>query len=552
MTDRVRRALAEVSSAANAFLETTTSYDQLLATIARSCAKSLHGTCTVSLIDDGGDTLTPVAVHDEDAAVIAAYPSLHQRLPIAHTMAALLTDTDLVFQPEGTPAAFGHIPASSRTFLDSIGVRGYIVVALRVRGELIGMLSVLRRRADLPPLDDLEREIAVHLGHLAGMAIANARTFRYAEHVDALRRSDERLLEATKFIDAVLENIPAMVFVKDADRLAFVRMNRAGEELIGVSREQLIGKTDFDFFPESEAKFFVEKDRATLNGNSLVDIPEEPIQTASGERWLHTKKVPIHDSSGAPRWLLGISHDITEQKQYVSSLRAAKEAAEAANRELEAFSYSVAHDLRTPLRSIDGFSQALLEDCADQLGQAGKNHLDRVRAAAQRMAGMIDALLMLSRVTRSELHRAPVDLAELFHSALATHQRLDPERRVEIVVGGNLVTVGDAQQLAIVFDNLCGNAWKFTSKRPDARIELGSRVAEGARVFYVRDNGVGFDMQFAAKLFGVFQRLHSETEFPGTGIGLATVQRIVNRHGGRIWADSAIGHGTTFSFTLGA
>jgi len=350
----------------------------------------------------------------------------------------------------------------------------------------------------------------------------------------------------------VLENIPAMVFVKDAERLAFVRMNRAGEELIGVSRDQLIGKTDFDFFPESEAKFFVDKDRATLNGNTMVDIPEEPIQTATGERWLHTKKVPIHDASGAPRWLLGISHDITEQKQYVASLRAAKDAAEAANRELEAFSYSVAHDLRTPLRSIDGFSQALLEDYADALGPSGKSHLDRVRAAAQRMAGMIDALLMLSRVTRSELKRAPVDLAELFRSALATHQRLDPERRVEIVVGDHLHAVGDVQQLAIALDNLCGNAWKFTSKQPDARIELGSRTEGGARVFYVRDNGVGFDMRFANKLFGAFQRLHTEAEFPGTGIGLATVQRIVQRHGGRVWADSAIGRGTTFSFTLGA
>ena len=551
MTDRVRRALEEVSSAANAFLETTTDYEQLLVTIVRSCAKVLHATCTVSLIDDGGATLTPVAMHDEDPAVIAAYPSLHEKLPLAETTAATLGDAELLFEPAGVASSFVNVSPAVRAFLEAIGVRGYIVVPLRVRGELIGVLSVLRRRADLPPLDDLERELAVHLARLAGLAIANARTFRRAEHIEALRRSDERLLEATKFIDAVLENIPAMVFVKDAERLAFVRLNRAGEQLIGVSREQLIGKTDFDFFPESEAKFFVEKDRATLSGDALVDIPEEPIQTATGERWLHTKKVPVHDASGTPRWLLGISHDITEQKQYVASLRAAKDAAEAANRELEAFSYSVAHDLRTPLRSIDGFSQALLEDCADELGTIGKNHLDRVRAAAQRMAGMIDALLMLSRVTRSELRRTSVDLGELFRGALATHQRLEPDRRVEIVVGGDLRTIGDAQQLAIAFDNLCGNAWKFTSKQMDARIELGSRVDGATRVFFIRDNGVGFDMQFAAKLFGVFQRLHSESEFPGTGIGLATVQRIVHRHGGRVWAESVLGRGTTFSFTLG-
>ena len=401
MTDRVRRALAEVSSAANAFLDTTTDYDQLLATIARSCANVLHAMCTVSLIDEGGGAIRSVAMHDEDPAVVAAYPDLNEPLPIAPATFDRLGDADVLFDPTGDVSRFTNVTPRSREYLDSIGIRGFIIVGMRVRGELIGVLSVFRRRTDLRPLDDLERELAVHLAHLAGLAIANARTFRRAERVEQLRRSDARLLEDTKFIDAVLENIPAMVFVKDAERLAFVRMNRAGEDLLGISREALIGKTDFDFFPENEARFFVEKDRTTLSGDAIVDIPEEPIQTSSGERWLHTKKVPLHDASGAPRWLLGISHDITDHKQHVASLRAAKDAAEAANRELEAFSYSVAHDLRTPLRSIDGFSQALLEDHADQLDPTAKNYLDRVRAAAQRMAELIDALLMLSRVTRS-------------------------------------------------------------------------------------------------------------------------------------------------------
>ncbi len=252
-----------------------------------------------------------------------------------------------------------------------------------------------------------------------------------------------------------------------------------------------------------------------------------------------------------PRWLVGISHDITELKQHVTSLHAAKEVAEAASRELETFSYSVAHDLRTPLRSIDGFSQALLEDFGDQLGAVGVGHLNRVRAAAQRMATLIDDLLMLSRVTRSELKRSHVDLGELFRTSLATLQRLDPDRRVAIEISGELLASADVQQLAIAFDNLCGNAWKFTSKRADARIELGSHVEHGSRVFFVRDNGVGFDMQYAGKLFGVFQRLHSDSEFPGTGIGLATVQRIIRRHGGRIWATGEVGHGAMFSFTLG-
>ncbi|HEX4455343.1 MAG TPA: PAS domain-containing protein [Kofleriaceae bacterium] len=544
MTDQVRQALADVSSAANTFLETTDDYDQLLATIARSCAGVLHATCTVSLIDDGGETITPVAMHDEDPAIVAAYPYLGQSVSIGSSAMRALREHDVLYEPNARANGYAAAAPGMRTFLESIGALGYLVIAMRVRGEMIGILAVFRRRAELPPLDERERGFAVHLAHLAGLAIANARAFRSAEQT-------QRLHDVTKFVDAVLENIPAMVFVKDAERLAFVRMNRAGEELLGIPREQLIGKTDFDFFPQDEAEFFVEKDRATLHGDSTVDIAEEPIQTATGTRWLHTRKVPLRDSAGVPRWLVGISHDITELKQHVASLRAAKEAAEAANRELEAFSYSVAHDLRTPLRSIDGFSQALLEDFGDQLGGVGAGHLNRVRAAAQRMATLIDDLLMLSRVTRAELKRSHVDLGELFRTSLATLQRLDPERRVAIAISGELHVSADPQQLAITFDNLCGNAWKFTSKRADARIELGSHVEHGSRVFFVRDNGVGFDMQYAGKLFGVFQRLHSDSEFPGTGIGLATVQRIIQRHGGRVWATGEVGHGAMFSFTLG-
>jgi PAS domain S-box-containing protein len=544
MTDHVRKALADVTSAAHAFLETTENYDQLLATVARSCAGVLHGTCTVSLIDAGGETITPVAMHDEDPELVAAYPYLGQSVSIGASAMRALRDDGVLFAPNAKADGYAAAAPGMRAFLESIGALGYIAIAMRVRGEMIGILAVFRRRADLPPLDERERGFAVHLAHLAGLAIANARAFRSAEHAAQLR-------DVTTFVDAVLENIPAMVFVKDAERLAFVRMNRAGEELLGISREQLIGKTDFDFFPKDEAEFFVEKDRATLHGESTLDIPEEPIATSRGERWLHTRKVPLRDAAGVPRWLVGISHDITELKQHVTSLRAAKDAAEAANRELEAFSYSVAHDLRTPLRSIDGFSQALLEDFGDQLGAVGSGHLHRVRAAAQRMATLIDDLLMLSRVTRSELKRSHVDLGELFRTSLATLQRLEPDRNVAITIGGELRASADPQQLAIAFDNLCGNAWKFTSKRAAARIEIGSRVEAGERVFFVRDNGVGFDMQYAGKLFGVFQRLHADSEFPGTGIGLATVQRIIQRHGGRVWATGEVGQGAMFSFTLG-
>ncbi len=221
-----------------------------------------------------------------------------------------------------------------------------------------------------------------------------------------------------------------------------------------------------------------------------------------------------------------------------------------ANQELEAFSYSVAHDLRAPLRSIDGFSQALLEDYADKVDAEGRKYLQQVRESAQEMDRLIDALLTLSRVTRSELRREPVDLTALARSVLARLQKNEPERKAELVVSDGLVANGDARLLGVVLQNLLGNAWKFTGRCPMTRIEVGVRQEDGRPVFFVRDNGAGFDMTYVHKLFGVFQRLHSGAEFEGTGIGLATVQRIIQRHGGRAWAEGEVGRGATVYFTL--
>jgi DNA-binding response OmpR family regulator len=225
-------------------------------------------------------------------------------------------------------------------------------------------------------------------------------------------------------------------------------------------------------------------------------------------------------------------------------------ALEGANRELESFSYSVAHDLRAPLRSIDGFSQALLEDYADKLDDEGRKYLHFVRESAQHMGQLIDALLTLSRVSRSELHREHVDLSELARAAVARLRRGHPGRPVEVIIPEGLGDSGDPGLLAVVLDNLLGNAWKFTAKREQPRIELAVSAGPGHPVYSVRDNGAGFDMAFASKLFGVFQRLHTASEFEGTGVGLATVQRIIGRHGGRVWAKAEVNDGATFSFTL--
>jgi two-component system NtrC family sensor kinase len=220
------------------------------------------------------------------------------------------------------------------------------------------------------------------------------------------------------------------------------------------------------------------------------------------------------------------------------------------NSELEAFSYSVSHDLRAPLRSIDGFSKLLLDDHAGQLDAKGQDYLQLVRESAQRMGELIDDLLLLSRVGRADLSRDPIDLSGIAGGVAEGLRKKDPDREVKWCIEGQLLVEADSGLMRVVFDNLLGNAWKFTAKVSAARIEVRTEQQEGVTVFFVRDNGAGFNMDYAEKLFSPFQRLHTESEFAGTGIGLATVHRIIDRHGGRIWADSAVDHGATFYFTI--
>ena len=223
----------------------------------------------------------------------------------------------------------------------------------------------------------------------------------------------------------------------------------------------------------------------------------------------------------------------------------------AANKELEAFSYSVSHDLRAPLRGVDGWSQALVEDYGSQLDERALEYLGRVRGEAQRMNALIENLLELSRVTRMEMNPHPVDLTAIANRIVARLQETNANRRAEFIIAPGLMAHGDEGLLEIVLVNLLSNAAKFTSRCEAARIQFGQLQQNGERPFFVRDNGVGFDMAFAGGLFGAFQRLHKASEFPGTGIGLATVQRVIHRHGGRVWAEAEAGKGASFYFTLG-
>jgi light-regulated signal transduction histidine kinase (bacteriophytochrome) len=278
-------------------------------------------------------------------------------------------------------------------------------------------------------------------------------------------------------------------------------------------------------------------------------------------RWLEIHAVPLRDRDTTIATMLAITRDISERKraeQEILKLNAELEQRvagrtrqlEAANKELEAFSYSVSHDLRAPLRGIDGFSQMLLKKYAGQLDATGSDYLQRIRHASLRMGELIDDLLQLSRVGRSQVKPETVNLGRLARSIVAAFQEREPERKVVTEVQDDIEVSADPHLLKIMLENLLGNAWKFTAKQEQAIIRIGTSVQDGELVVFFKDNGVGFDMKYAHKLFGAFQRLHGATEFEGSGIGLATAQRIVNLHGGRIWADAAVGKGATFYFSL--
>jgi signal transduction histidine kinase len=260
---------------------------------------------------------------------------------------------------------------------------------------------------------------------------------------------------------------------------------------------------------------------------------------------------------------LALQTEITEHKSARDELavlnanlerRVAERTAEleAANKELESFAYSVSHDLRAPLRAIDGFTAVLSEGYAEKLDAQGQSYLLRVRGASQRMGHLIDDLLKLSRTARSEMNRTRMNLSDLARSIAIDLQETAPERKAVFTIASDLEVTADMHLIRTVLENLLGNAWKFTQKRAETRIEVGSTTLDHHTVYFVRDNGTGFDMKYAAKLFEAFQRLHSIIEFEGTGVGLASVRRIIRRHGGRVWADAAEGHGATFYFTLSA
>ena len=326
--------------------------------------------------------------------------------------------------------------------------------------------------------------------------------------------------------------------------------NKGAERLFGFTAEEAMGKHISFIYPEEELDYLENEIILPLKQKGNQDT-EVKMRRKNGEVfYAHLATSLLHDKTGAVKGMIGYSMDISARKQ--AELDAHRKAVElqASNKELEAFAYSVSHDLRTPLRAIDGFSNMLLVDYADRIDDTGKEYLYRIRAGAMRMSQIIDDLLNLSRFTRVKLNPQTLNLSQMAVDVVSKLREQDPERVVGVDIADGLVVKGDKGLLNVVLENLLNNAWKYTSKTEDARIEFSSFLQEGARVFCVRDNGAGFNMQYADKLFGVFQRMHSDKEFPGIGIGLATVQRVIKRHGGKIWAEAEPDKGASFYFTL--
>ncbi|MEO8038540.1 MAG: CHASE3 domain-containing protein [Betaproteobacteria bacterium] len=395
------------------------------------------------------------------------------------------------------------------------------------------------------------------IGMAASVAMLVFAYLRLRREIAQRARAQKALNDANTFLDSVFENIPAMVFVKDAVTLRYLRLNRAGEDILGMPRDEVIGKSDRELFLPEEAAAFGAQDRRALAGDGVLDIEEERVVTPHrGIRTLHTKKLPIASSDGDARYELGIAEDITDRRRVQEEIRQLNESLarrahelELSNRELEAFSYSVSHDLRAPLRAIDGFAMILAEDHAERLSDEGRRLLDVVRDNARRMGQLIDDLLAFSRIGRGPTEVVIIDMNAMMASVL---QELAGEAAVRWTCSVQPLpdVLGEPALLRQVCFNLLSNAIKYSATRAAPRIQVRGEVVSGQCEFCVADNGVGFDMRYVDKLFTVFQRLHRADEFAGTGVGLAIVRRIVERHGGRAWAESEIGRGARFHFAL--
>lgn len=371
--------------------------------------------------------------------------------------------------------------------------------------------------------------------------------------------AESALQQNRELLDSIVSGTTDAIFVKDISG-RYLLFNSAAARMTGKSPEQVLGKDDTELFAPQVAEEIMEMDRSVMASNESLTAEHE-LTTGTGQRrTVEVMKGPLHDKRGNVIGVFGISRDVTHSRRMEEELRLLNEELErrvatrtarleTAMREQETFSYSVSHDLRGPLRHINGYTSILVEEFGAGLAPEARQYLDRIRTSSRRMGDLIDDLLELSRIGRLELNKAPVSLSEIVFAIGCKLQDAEPMRRVDLIIEPGLQAKGDRVLLEQMLENLVGNAWKYSSVRERAQIELGRCVLKEGEAFFVRDNGVGFDMTYQDKLFGAFQRLHG-AEFEGTGIGLATVKRIVERHGGSVWAHGVVDQGATVYFTL--
>ena len=462
----------------------------------------------------------------------------------------------------------GNLREANSAFLRMVGYTSEEVLAGKLRWS--DMTPPEWLKLDERAVDQLKREgIATpwekeylrkdgsRLPILLGVAMLDAPSeecVAFILDLTELKKTERALRESEARKAAVMEAaLDAIVLMDHEGKIA--EFNPAAERTFGYTRAEVLGKLLADVLVpatlRAQHNHGLSRYLATGEEHVLGRRIEVPGLRRDGSQFPAEVAVVQIQSEGTPVFM-GYIRDITERRQAAEAamLRKAKEGAEEANAELEAFSYSVAHDLRAPLRAINGFSTALREDWGDKFDAEAKDSLTRIISGAERMAELIDALLALARLTRTELVREAVNLTEVAQAVIEQLRAAEPNREVEFLAAPGLVTTGDPQLLRALLENLLGNAWKFTSKVNRAQIELGGEEAGGVLNYYIRDNGAGFDMTHVGKLFAPFRRLHSGADYEGTGIGLATVQRIVRRHGGRVWAEGAENQGATFRFTL--
>jgi PAS domain S-box-containing protein len=506
------------------------------------------------LLSDDGKFLKLIV--SDDAAAERAWPSDGESLLIEgdQMLEAIAAAEEIVVVEDARTD-----PRTNKAIVEKLGNRTIVNVPIVLGGKRLGAIGAGTYGDEgVRTLMPAEREFFSALASHVAVVLDRVLAFDERQRAEtALRASEERLRLITDLV-------PHGIFAKDAaGRYIFV--NRALAEGCGLPIEEVLGKTDFDLVSDkTQAEAYQADDRAVIESGVPKFIAEEPNTDLAGwTRFLQTTKIPFTVPETGEPAVLGVWVDITERKRAEEEIqrlnadleqRVIRRTAEleAANKELEAFTYSVSHDLRAPLRAIDGFSHAVLDDYGPQLPEKGRHYLETIRKSAESMGQLIDDLLTFSRLSRAPLSRRAVDTRELVRSVFEELNIQRQDRPIEFRVGDLPTCHGDRSLLKQVWINLLSNALKYTRGRDPAVIEAGCSTVSEQCVYFVRDNGAGFDMRYAGKLFGVFQRMHRAEEYEGTGVGLAIVQRIIHRHGGCVWAEAEVDRGATFYFTLGA